>query len=307
MKRAPFLGAAAAVLTGCGGSHAIGALPGLRSPASASKARPGSVAMVPAKAEPIPAAVLAAPIVGEMWRFDGAAAPRGWALTNGAALSTTEYRQLFAVLGTVAGGDGKSTFKLPAPPYGAIIAVTGTVESSPQMLAHSSRRPTEVASLGPGAVRRPGLIKRQSANVVAELAEVRRLQAAAVRAGAPRGEEYFPQQRARFEDARGNARTGALAVLGAASRRRLESAVADAVAGRTSIYGAVQAMKAALTPGEALALLQANDAMVRPFNARATSSAATATPQDDAAHFLLSVAITRGEAVTIAEREAAVP
>ncbi len=46
--------------------------------------------------------------------FAGAAAPAGWLLCSGAAVSRTQYAQLFAVIGTTYGsGDGKTTFNLP--------------------------------------------------------------------------------------------------------------------------------------------------------------------------------------------------
>jgi microcystin-dependent protein len=40
-------------------------------------------------------------------------APRGWALCNGQVLPIVQYQALYAILGTVYGGDGRSTFALP--------------------------------------------------------------------------------------------------------------------------------------------------------------------------------------------------
>ena len=46
--------------------------------------------------------------------FWGTAAPAGWHMEDGAALSRTTYAALFAVLGTTYGaGDGSTTFNLP--------------------------------------------------------------------------------------------------------------------------------------------------------------------------------------------------
>lgn len=39
--------------------------------------------------------------------------PRGWALCNGVLLSINQYQSLFSLLGTMYGGDGRTTFGLP--------------------------------------------------------------------------------------------------------------------------------------------------------------------------------------------------
>lgn len=53
------------------------------------------------------------PLPGEIRMFAGNYAPRGWAMCNGQLLSTEEFPELFATIGTTYGGDGKSTFALP--------------------------------------------------------------------------------------------------------------------------------------------------------------------------------------------------
>jgi len=53
------------------------------------------------------------PMLGEMKFFAGDFAPRGWALCNGQLLSIAQHDALFALLGTIYGGDGRSTFGLP--------------------------------------------------------------------------------------------------------------------------------------------------------------------------------------------------
>ena len=46
--------------------------------------------------------------------YMGSNAPSGWLLCDGAAVSRTQYVQLFAVIGVASGsGDGASTFNLP--------------------------------------------------------------------------------------------------------------------------------------------------------------------------------------------------
>lgn len=45
--------------------------------------------------------------------FAGNFAPKGWALCNGQLLSIAQNQALFSLLGTVYGGDGRTTFALP--------------------------------------------------------------------------------------------------------------------------------------------------------------------------------------------------
>lgn len=53
------------------------------------------------------------PFIGEIRLYAGAATPRGWQRCNGQALDIANNSDLFAVLGTTYGGDGKQTFALP--------------------------------------------------------------------------------------------------------------------------------------------------------------------------------------------------
>lgn len=51
---------------------------------------------------------------GVMWQYGGAAAPVGWLLCDGSAVSRTVYASLYAALGTAYGvGDGTTTFNVP--------------------------------------------------------------------------------------------------------------------------------------------------------------------------------------------------
>lgn len=45
--------------------------------------------------------------------FAGNYAPRGWEFCNGQILQISQYQALFSILGTVYGGDGRTTFALP--------------------------------------------------------------------------------------------------------------------------------------------------------------------------------------------------
>jgi microcystin-dependent protein len=51
--------------------------------------------------------------LGEIRIFSGNFAPKGWAFCNGQLLPINQNQALFAILGTVYGGDGVTTFALP--------------------------------------------------------------------------------------------------------------------------------------------------------------------------------------------------
>jgi microcystin-dependent protein len=53
------------------------------------------------------------PFVAEIRLFAGNFPPKGWALCAGQLLPISQNTALFALLGTMYGGDGKSTFALP--------------------------------------------------------------------------------------------------------------------------------------------------------------------------------------------------
>jgi microcystin-dependent protein len=56
---------------------------------------------------------MADPFVAEIRIFPFNFAPTGWAMCNGQLLPLSQNTALFSLLGTVYGGDGKSTFALP--------------------------------------------------------------------------------------------------------------------------------------------------------------------------------------------------
>ena len=53
------------------------------------------------------------PFIGEIRMFGGNFAPRGWAFCEGQLLSVNQNDALFSLLGTIYGGDGRTTFGLP--------------------------------------------------------------------------------------------------------------------------------------------------------------------------------------------------
>ena len=53
------------------------------------------------------------PFIGEITLFAFNQTPQGWLPCNGQVLNINQYAALFSLLGTVYGGDGKTTFGLP--------------------------------------------------------------------------------------------------------------------------------------------------------------------------------------------------
>ncbi len=53
------------------------------------------------------------PYIAEIRMFAGNFAPRGWALCNGQVMSIAQNTALFSLVGTIYGGDGRTTFALP--------------------------------------------------------------------------------------------------------------------------------------------------------------------------------------------------
>lgn len=53
------------------------------------------------------------PFLGEIKMFAGNFAPRGYAFCNGQLLAVSQFDALFSLLGTIYGGDGRTTFALP--------------------------------------------------------------------------------------------------------------------------------------------------------------------------------------------------
>jgi microcystin-dependent protein len=53
------------------------------------------------------------PFIGEIRMFAGNFAPRGWAYCDGQLLAISQSDALFSLLGTIYGGDGRTTFGLP--------------------------------------------------------------------------------------------------------------------------------------------------------------------------------------------------
>jgi microcystin-dependent protein len=61
----------------------------------------------------ITSTISADPLLGEVAMFAGNFAPRGWAFCDGQLLNIMDNPALFSLLGTMYGGDGRTTFALP--------------------------------------------------------------------------------------------------------------------------------------------------------------------------------------------------
>lgn len=53
------------------------------------------------------------PFIGQITMFAGNFAPRNWAFCDGQLLAISQNTALFSILGTIYGGDGRTTFGLP--------------------------------------------------------------------------------------------------------------------------------------------------------------------------------------------------
>jgi microcystin-dependent protein len=75
---------------------------------------------------------MADPFVAEIRIFAGNFAPKGWAFCDGQLLPISQNTALFSLLGTMYGGDGKSTFALPdlqgaSPMHAGQLGGSGTI------------------------------------------------------------------------------------------------------------------------------------------------------------------------------------
>lgn len=53
------------------------------------------------------------PFIGQIMMFGGNFAPRGWAFCDGQLLAISQNDALFSIIGTIYGGDGRTSFALP--------------------------------------------------------------------------------------------------------------------------------------------------------------------------------------------------
>jgi|SRR5947209_703712 len=256
--------------------------------------------LVPATADPIPDNVLKNPIVGEAWRFDGSAAPPGWVLAQGQTLPIAGYAKLFSVLGHSARDHATTTFALPNPGYGFIVAAAGMVPTSPAMLALSARRTSRVASMGPDA-KPHGMMRILSAKQQAiedkRAAAIRQSQhaaASAIRVGPSVVQRLSPEFAARIDRVQEEARTSVLAALSGANQARVTGLTDAILARRTTVQQATVEMASALSGGEARALLEIFDGTQRALRT-GWSGMEHPDPQTEASRYVIAIAFTRDQ------------
>jgi microcystin-dependent protein len=293
VKRAPFLGAAAALLTGCGGHQVLRALPGVASKQNQNST--ASLRLVPDVPEAIPANVLASPIIGEARRFAGSTPPSGWMFAQGQTLQVAQYPQVTAVLRNRSVANGAITF--PKFSFPVIIAVAGLFPTSPAVLSQSTRRSTSTASLGAGAQQvfsRTLSPRAQAAQEQRDVAIRKARERVAAMPLPPRSAGSVPisaELSSRIAQSRADARATALSRLSEANRGRVEALVDAVVVGRISTHAAQLEMASALTPGEATMLLGVHDAHERAFRS-GWAGMAHPEPQSEAANFVVDITFT---------------
>jgi len=144
LGRAAFLTTGAAtLLASCGrGGGGSSLLPGT----SSAQSRPRAAETL-TPADPIPAYVLAYPIIGEAWRFDGSVAPPGWIPLDGRTLTTANNRALAGIVDNEHAAQS-TTFAVPKA-AGWIVAVNGTAPTSPRVftLLHRGEHPNHGVSV----------------------------------------------------------------------------------------------------------------------------------------------------------------
>ena len=113
---------------------------------------------------------MSSPYVGEIRAFGFSFAPSGWAFCNGQAMSIANFQTLYAVIGTIYGGDGTSTFNLPnlqgyVPMHwgngpGGFNTTIGQIQGVPSVTLTVGQIPQHVHTLTVQAVPSGGIVER---------------------------------------------------------------------------------------------------------------------------------------------------
>lgn len=117
------------------------------------------------------------PFIAEIMMFAGNFAPRGWAFCSGQLLPIAQNQALFALIGTIYGGNGTTTFALPDlrgrmpmhPGQGPGLSShsLGEVAGSENVTLTTSQIPSHAHSVAPGAASGEGQTAQPTGNVPA--------------------------------------------------------------------------------------------------------------------------------------------
>lgn len=113
------------------------------------------------------------PYIGEIRSFGFPFAPANWAFCNGQSMSIANFNALYAVIGTIYGGDGQTTFNLPnlqgcvpmhwGNPASGFNTVIGQVQGSPSVTLTLGQTPQHTHTITVQAVPSGGIVERTAA------------------------------------------------------------------------------------------------------------------------------------------------
>ena len=110
------------------------------------------------------------PFVGEVRCFGFPFAPQNWAFCNGQSLAIAQFDVLYAVIGTIYGGDGTTTFNVPnlqgqVPMHwgngpGGFNTSIGQVQGTPQVTLTQAQTPSHTHTIVSQLVPSGGTVER---------------------------------------------------------------------------------------------------------------------------------------------------
>ena len=104
------------------------------------------------------------PFVGEIRMFAGTFSPQGWAFCDGQLLNVSQNDALFSLLGTIYGGDGRTTFGVPDLRGRLVVHAGHGPGLSPRTLGAKGGTETETLTPNNLAAHSHGLVAGGTAN-----------------------------------------------------------------------------------------------------------------------------------------------